>query len=221
MISLRPLVYPPLAPPSALPSVPVMMSTQPFDAAVFGTAATVFPDETDCMGIVHHDQRIISVREIADPFQIRNVAVHGKYAVCGDEFETCAVGGFQLFLQVRHIVILIAETLCLAETDAVDDAGMVQGIADDGVFGSEQSFEESAVRIETGTVEDRILRAEKCGDLLFQLLVNVLCAADESDGGKPVSAFLRAFLRRLDDFGMDPRARGSCWRTCSRPAFRL
>ena len=134
----------------------------PFDAAVFGTAATVFPDETDCMGIVHHDQRIISVREIADPFQIRNVAVHGKYAVCGDEFETCAVGGFQLFLQVRHIVILIAETLCLAETDAVDDAGMVQGIADDGVFGSEQSFEESAVRIETGTVEDRILRAEKC-----------------------------------------------------------
>ena len=28
MISLRPLVYPPLAPPSALPSVPVRMSTR-------------------------------------------------------------------------------------------------------------------------------------------------------------------------------------------------
>lgn len=43
MISLRPDVYPPEAPPSAFPSVPVMMSTRPCTPQCSGVPRPVFP----------------------------------------------------------------------------------------------------------------------------------------------------------------------------------
>ena len=66
MISFRPLVYPPLAPPSALPSVPVMMSIAAHDVVMFVRPAAALAHEADGVRIVHHHHRVVFVGQIAN-----------------------------------------------------------------------------------------------------------------------------------------------------------
>ena len=53
-------------------------------------------------------------------------------------------------------------------------------LAYDGIAVGEQCFKKSAVCIKAGGVKDGILGFEELGNLLFQLLVDVLGAADET-----------------------------------------
>ncbi len=50
-------------------------------------------------------------------------------------------------------------------------------------FSVQQRLEQAAVGVEAGSVEDGVFGAEEVGDGLFQLLVQVLCAADEAHAG--------------------------------------
>ena len=58
----------------------------------------------------------------------------------------------------------IAVALGPAETDAVDDRGVVERVADDGVPLVEQGLEEAAVGVEARRVEDGVLGAEESGE---------------------------------------------------------
>ena len=64
--------------------------------------------------------------------------------------------------------------LRLAESDAVDDRGVVQGVRDHGVFGAQTGLKEPRVGIEAAREEDRVLRAVEVADRGLQLLVHVL-----------------------------------------------
>ena len=79
---------------------------------------------------------------------------------------------------------------------------MVQGVADDGVLLVQQGFEQPAIGIEAGGIEDGLLHAEKAGDGLFQLLVKILRAADEPNGGKSESVILQRLVGGGQDLGM-------------------
>ena len=68
---------------------------------------------------------------------------------------------FSLRFQICHVVVLVAEPLRFAQADAVDDAGVVQLVGDDGVFRSEQRFKQPAVGIKAGAVKNRVLGAEE------------------------------------------------------------
>mgnify|MGYP007007664211 CR=1 FL=1 len=50
------------------------------------------------------------------------------------------------------------------------------------IFFSEQRFEQTAVGIETCSVQDRIFGFEIVGDSGFQLFVQILCPTDETYG---------------------------------------
>ena len=56
----------------------------------------------------------------------------------------------QLCFQVSQVAISVAEAPGLTESDAVNDACVVQGVADNCVFGVEKGFKQSGVGIETG-----------------------------------------------------------------------
>ena len=51
----------------------------------------------------------------------------------------------------------------------VDDRGVVERIADDGIFGREQRFENTAVGIEASGIEDGIVRFEEARDGCFEV----------------------------------------------------
>ncbi len=76
---------------------------------------------------------------------------------------------------------------------------MVQGVADDGIALIQQHFEQSPVRVEAGTVEDGVLGTEKVADGLFQLLVQILRAANKPDGSHTIAMGFQPILSRLHD----------------------
>jgi hypothetical protein len=90
----------------------------------------------------------------------------------------------------------------LAFESAVDDAGVVQRVADDAILRAQQGLEKAAVGVEARWVENRILCAEKATDALLQLFVDGLGAADEADRCHSEAEFIQRLVRRLDDPGM-------------------
>ncbi len=60
--------------------------------------------------------------------------------------------------------MLVAEALRLAQPHAVDDAGVVQLVAEDRVVLAEQRLEQPAVGVEARDVEDGVVLAEELGD---------------------------------------------------------
>ncbi len=93
----------------------------------------------------------------------------------------------------------IAQAFGLAESDAVDKAGVVEGIADDRIALIQQGFEEAGVGVEARAVENGVAGAEELAQGPLQGLVEVLGAADESDGGHAVSVAGQAFPCGLDE----------------------
>ena len=119
----------------------------------------------------------------------------------------------KLRLEVRHIPIAIAIALRLAQANAVDDRSVVQFIGNDGILCAEQCLEQTAVRIETGRIEDGVFRAQEGGELRFQFLVGLLGAADETHGGHAIAPGFEAFACGRSDFADRLRGRDNCSRT--------
>ena len=156
------------------------------------------------MAVVHHDQGVELIGQVADALQVGDIAIHGEYAVGGDELHLAAraAGILQLGAEVVHIVVLIAVALGLAQTHAVDDGGVVQLVGDDGVLRPQQGLEEAPVGVEAGGVEDDVVHSQEFRQLLLQLLMDGLGPADKADGAQAEAPLIVACLRRLDQGGV-------------------
>ena len=142
------------------------------------------------MGVVHHDDGAMLVGEVADLGERRDRAVHREDPVGRDELHAGGLRLDQLRLEVGQVAIGVAESLGLAEADAVDDRGMVERVGDDRVLRAEDRLEEAAVGVPAGGVEDRILGAEEVADRRLEFAVDRLGAADEPDGAEAVAPAL-------------------------------
>ena len=178
-----------------------MMSTRSMHAAMFGRAAAARADDAGGVAVVDMDQRAVALGEVADPVERGDIAVHREDAVGRDQLEARAggVGRLQLRLEIGHVGIPVAVALRLAEPDAVDDRGVVELVRDDRVLGAEQGLEQAAIGVEAGGIEDRVLHPEPGGELVLELLVDRLGAADEADRGHAVAPALEPRLRRRLD----------------------
>ena len=102
--------------------------------AIFVRAASSFAEKTGGVRVVDHRQRVIFFGEIANRREIRDSAVHRETAVSGDQSEARILRRAELRFQIGHVVVFVAKPLRFAEPDAVDDAGVIQFIADHRVF---------------------------------------------------------------------------------------
>ena len=93
------------------------------------------------MRVVDHGERVVFFGKIDNSLQVRDCAVHRKTAVGCDQTKPRILRGAQLRFEIGHIVVLVTKPLCFAEPDAVDDARVIEFIADDGVLFREQRFE--------------------------------------------------------------------------------
>ena len=103
----------------------------------------------------------------------------------------------QRLLELGHVVVGVAQALRLAQADAVDDAGVVQRIADHRIALVEQRFEQTAVRVEARGVENRVLHAEEGAQALLELAMHALRAANEAHRGHAVAVPRERVVRGL------------------------
>lgn len=66
-----------------------------------------------------------------------------------------------------HVTVLVAESLGLAESNSIDDTGMVQCIRDDGVLVREDRFKDSSVGVKARCVENGVFCAIELCDLVL------------------------------------------------------
>ena len=154
---------------------------------MFVRAATGTADEPNRVRIIHHHQGFVLFGEIANALEIGDVAVHGKDAVGSDHAEAGPGGFRQLGLKIRHVVVAVAQTPALGKAHAIDDAGMVEFIGNNGVFGTKQSFKQAAVGIEAGPVKNSVLGSKELANTLLQLLMNALRSANKTNRRHAVS----------------------------------
>src|SRR5208283_179875 len=109
-------------------------------------------DESGGVRIVHHDQGAVALRQVANLPELGDRAVHREYAIGGDQAHTRVLRIPQRPFELVHVVVRVAQAARLAEPYTVDDAGVIERVADDRVLRIEQRFEQAAVRIETGRI---------------------------------------------------------------------
>jgi len=92
--------------------------------------------------------------------------------------------------------------LCFAESHSVHNGGMHKFVSDNGIFRTQNRFEQSPVGIETRWEKDCIFHAQKFGQFLFQCFMDVLRAAYESDRTHAISPFIQPGVSCGDDIRM-------------------
>jgi hypothetical protein len=177
----------------------------------FRGAAASLAHDAGRVALVHQQVRVRKfLRQPLQLVQSRHVAVHAEHAVRHDESDLrvrplrharrlCRRHRLrQLLLQIYVVQVLEALLrLRLAQADAVDDAGVVQLVAEDRVPLAQQRLEDPRVRVEARPVQDRVLRAVERGKSPLQVLVDVLGAADESHRGQTEPVRVQRVLGRL------------------------
>ncbi len=88
------------------------------------------------MAVVHHDHGAVTVGQVGTRPSGSRYAVHGKDAVCSDEFDAGAVTVRRLHWASRSAIlfVLVAVTHGFAQPYAIDDAGVVELVADHRVL---------------------------------------------------------------------------------------
>src|SRR5690606_25563633 len=109
---------------------------------------------------------------------------------------------FQLRLQIFHVVVLIAKTLCFTQTHTINNRSMIECVADDGILFVEQRFENTTVGIKGSSVKDGIFRTQKTGEFLFKFFVDVLSSADKTYTAHTISAVVDVFFSRFHHLWM-------------------
>ena len=174
------------------------------DSEEFGSSAASLADESSGVTLIHEEHTLMLLRQLNDLRQWGDVSIHREDPVRDNEPVRAALGLNEETLEVSHVQVLVAETLGLAETNTIDNGGMVELIRDDGVFSTENALKYSSIGVKAARVENGVFSAMELADLLLQLLVDVLGPADESYGRHPKPVTLHHLLRRPYDLHHRP-----------------
>src|SRR5215217_111770 len=108
--------------------------------------------KTSAVRFINHYQGLIFIGQVADLIQRCNHPVHRKSTISNNNPMSGILSRYQLLFQISHIRIFITETLCLAETNAIDNRSMVQLVRNDSILVVEQRLKYSTVRIKCGCI---------------------------------------------------------------------
>lgn len=155
--------------------------------------------EAGRMTIVDHHHGIILPGQFGHARQVGQIAVHREDTV-GRDHDVAGTGSpslLQLRFQIRHIGIGVAIALGLAQANTVYDRRVIERVRYDRVLWAEQRLEQAAICIETGREQNGIVLAEKLGQTLLKLPVNILGSTNEAHGRHAVALRLKSLAGRL------------------------
>ena len=77
--------------------------------------------------------------------------------------------------------MLVSVSFSLAQSDAVNQTGVVESIGHNGVLWSETSLEKACVGVEAAWIQNTVFYFVESGNLSFEFFVNILSATNKSD----------------------------------------
>ena len=126
----------------------------------FGCSAAGRAVETGGVRVIHHQERAMPVGESRDLIERCHRPVHAEDTIGRDQLAPRSRTLLELPGEIFHVPVPVAESPGPTEPHPVDDARVVQFVAQNGILRAEQGLEEAAVRIEARAVEDGVLRPE-------------------------------------------------------------
>src|SRR6267143_2706628 len=98
------------------------------------------------MSIVNVRYGLILRRQVDDVFEGGDVSIHAEDSVGNDEDSPETVSILQLLFQVAHVFVFVDSSLGLGHSTAVDDASVVELVANDQVSLINQREDRPGVR---------------------------------------------------------------------------
>ena len=155
------------------------------------------------MRVVHHHDRAILFRHLAQPGQRPNIAIHRKHAVGDHQFPPRLIlHAGQLLFGVRHIFVAENQDLRSRQPRSIDDRRMVQLIGDDEIFLAQQRRNRSRIRRESRLKHHARFHVLEARDLLFQLHVQRHRPGNRAHRARSHAVLLRRLQRRFAQLGM-------------------
>ncbi len=137
------------------------------------------------MGVVDVDHRPVLPRQRGDPVEGRDVSVHREDAVRDHEDPSVGrgvlFGGRKDLPEVLDVGVVVDGPLRARKTDAVDDAPVVELVADDEVPLADELGDEARIRREAALVDERRLGMLELCEAVLELDVEVHVPGDWTD----------------------------------------
>ena len=155
--------------------------------------------------LVDHQPRPVGAAEIDDRGQVADVALHREDAVDDDQDAAAVLGrASQHLLQFVHLVVAKGAQFGAGDADAVEDRGVVAGVADHRVGRAEDRPDRADVGLVAGGVDDRVVGAHPFRQLALEIEVERRGAVEQARAGHPGAVGLERLAGRL----LDPRIAG-------------
>ena len=175
----------------------------PMQAEMIDRPAPVAPQHARGMRVVHHHDRAVPFGRLGQPGQRADIAVHREHAV-GDQ-QLAPGHRIQLaqdLLRRGHILVREHVDLGPRQPAAVDDAGVVQLVADDVVFRRQDRRHRARVGREARLEHHARFHVLERRDALLELHVHAHGAGDGAHRAATHAEFADRFQRRFAQFGM-------------------
>ena len=199
--------YPPAAPPSALPSVPVITSTSPRSPKCSTVPRPVSPSTPTPCESSTIDDRVVLARELDDLRELREIALHREDAVGDDQLARVARSSRERVAQRLHVRVRVDDLRRRPrEPDRVDDARVVELVGEDHRRLVGEARDARLVRVPARDVGERRLGAGEVGERALELEVRLEGPADEAHRRRPGAVALEPLDPRAHDLGVPGEA---------------
>ena len=161
----------------------------------------------DRVGVVHQHAGAVLVRNFDDRGKVRDVALHREHTIRRDQNTAARIHvPLEHAAQCTHVVVRIAGHFGAGKQRAIDQAGVVQLVLDDGAVPPQQRGEDAEVGLIAGAEDQRGFLAHVRRQPIFQLLVQIEGAVQKAASRAAGAIAVEGNLGALEDIRMMSQA---------------
>ena len=162
-----------------------------------GSTPALMSQNTQGMGIVKHDFRIVFVRQGHHFRQWDDVSLHGENTVGNDQLDGFGFTLLQTLLQTLHVVVGVLQRFAERQTAAFNDGGVVEAVEKQIIVAAAQRGNHPQVDLEPRAEAQRTVLAHQLGQLILQFHVDIECSVEKTRTGATRAVLVDGGFGRL------------------------
>ena len=185
-----------------------------FTIVMFRKSAPRAPKDARGMRLINHEQHAMRFRNPQKLRQVCQIAIHAENGIRHNKTTeirnrvfrklfSCAelsLGRSNRAFQIRHVIVLVHKAFCTRKANAINDACVIQFVAENKIVLATQRRNRSHVRHVARIERDSRLFAFELCNKLFEFIVRSLVAGREASATAPRSPFKDRIRHRLLEF---------------------